>query len=69
MLIGLNIVLCNPGGWVTPGVPGWSPWRARLMKFLDTFVDFRHVAHRGRPGGPGRARGVVEGRERDDFWT
>ena len=70
MLIGLNIVLCNGGGWEAPGGPGWSPWRPGLVKFLNTFVDFRHVAHRRRPwGGPGRARSVAEGRERDDFWT
>ena len=59
MLIGLNISLCNPGGWVTLGVTRWFSWRAKLVEFLDTFVDFRHVARRG---GPGRERESQFGR-------
>ena len=69
MLMGLNISLCNGGGWVSPVVIRWSPWPPRLVEFRDTFVAFQSLARRGGPGGPGRASSVAEGRERVLFGT
>ena len=64
MLIGLNIVLCNPGGWVVRSDIWWSPWRPGLVKSLIHLLIFDMWPTEDARGGPGRASSVAEGRER-----